>query len=210
MADVVRQYSDVVGRPAMMPYWSLGFHNCRSVPPSSSSLRGQEEGPSLAAVSECGCGRGRWGYESAAQLEEVVANYSQAGIPLDAAWADIDYMDGFKVGGAAREGGSGQGPGGQAEQQAASHTHVRAKSSPRRLVSCESQGGSLSCLPAGLHAEPRQLLAARHVCLRLRPARLGPPTRAHRRPGHQVPPARQPQHRWPQGTAGSHRHPRFL
>lgn len=29
--DVVRQYLDVVGRPALVPFWSLGFHNCRCV-----------------------------------------------------------------------------------------------------------------------------------------------------------------------------------
>ena len=28
-SDVVKQYLEVVGMPAMVPYWSLGFHNCR-------------------------------------------------------------------------------------------------------------------------------------------------------------------------------------
>lgn len=28
-ADVVRQFLEVVGKPAMMPFWSLGFHNCK-------------------------------------------------------------------------------------------------------------------------------------------------------------------------------------
>lgn len=28
-ADVVRQFLEVVGKPAMVPYWSLGFHNCK-------------------------------------------------------------------------------------------------------------------------------------------------------------------------------------
>ena len=28
-ADVVRQFQEVVGKPALVPYWSLGFHNCK-------------------------------------------------------------------------------------------------------------------------------------------------------------------------------------
>lgn len=61
-ADVVKQYLDVVGRPALVPYWSLGFHNCR------------------------------WGYESVDEIKAVVRNYSLAEIPLETQWVDIDYM----------------------------------------------------------------------------------------------------------------------
>ncbi|KAF1331225.1 Family 31 glycoside hydrolase, partial [Globisporangium splendens] len=64
-ADVVSQYTALIGRPKLQPYWSYGFHQCR------------------------------WGYQSAAALREVVNKYAAGKIPLDVIWADIDHMNKF-------------------------------------------------------------------------------------------------------------------
>ncbi|PHH79053.1 hypothetical protein CDD83_3898 [Cordyceps sp. RAO-2017] len=65
--EVAREYADIVGKPAMQPYWSLGFHQCR------------------------------YGYQDAYEVAEVVQNYSRANIPLETMWTDIDYMDRRRV-----------------------------------------------------------------------------------------------------------------
>lgn len=64
--EVVRQYLSVTGKPEMIPYWALGWHQCR------------------------------WGYKSLAETSEVVDRYASNGIPLEVMWNDIDYMDAYK------------------------------------------------------------------------------------------------------------------
>lgn len=63
LVEVSKQYPQVVGLPAMVPYLGFGFQQCR------------------------------WGYRDIHDIVEVVANYRRAGIPLETMYTDIDYMD---------------------------------------------------------------------------------------------------------------------
>lgn len=60
--NVVQQYTELVGRPFMPPYWALGFHLCR------------------------------WGYGGVDGMKKVIKRMRDAKMPFDTQWNDIDYM----------------------------------------------------------------------------------------------------------------------
>lgn len=62
-ADVLRQYSEIVGKPYFPPYWGLGFH------------------------------LSKYGYRTLAKTKEVWNRTRNAEIPYDTQWNDIDYLD---------------------------------------------------------------------------------------------------------------------
>jgi len=64
--SVVSQYLSIVGRPYLVPYWALGWHQCK------------------------------WGYNNLNEVKEVVRRYRESNIPLETMWTDIDYMDGYR------------------------------------------------------------------------------------------------------------------
>ncbi|NXV82715.1 MGA protein, partial [Atlantisia rogersi] len=59
---VVQEYTALVGRPVMPPYWALGFQLCR------------------------------YGYENDTEIATLVEDMKKANIPYDIQYADIDYM----------------------------------------------------------------------------------------------------------------------
>ncbi|XP_046858818.1 sucrase-isomaltase, intestinal-like [Xenia sp. Carnegie-2017] len=61
--DVVQQYTKLIGRPFMPPYWSLGFQLCR------------------------------YGYKDLNEVKEVVGEMKKYNIPQDVQYGDIDYME---------------------------------------------------------------------------------------------------------------------
>jgi lysosomal alpha-glucosidase len=60
--EVMDQYTNIIGKPAIPPYWSLGFHLCR------------------------------FNYGTLNHTRKILENNIKAGIPIDVQWNDLDYM----------------------------------------------------------------------------------------------------------------------
>ncbi|KAF1578868.1 UNVERIFIED_CONTAM: Maltase-glucoamylase, intestinal, partial [Eudyptes robustus] len=60
---VVQEYTALIGRPVMPPYWSLGFQLCR------------------------------YGYKNDSEIAQLVEGMKAAGIPYDVQYVDIDHME---------------------------------------------------------------------------------------------------------------------
>ena len=67
LPELTRKLQSLVGVTPLPPAWALGYQQCR------------------------------WGYESAAHLNDLDAKFTQHGIPADGLWLDIDYMESYKV-----------------------------------------------------------------------------------------------------------------
>ncbi|XP_057997223.1 uncharacterized protein LOC110646260 isoform X2 [Hevea brasiliensis] len=63
---VLKSLSCAIGTVFMPPKWALGYQQCR------------------------------WSYDSDKRVHEIARTFRKKGIPCDAIWMDIDYMDGFR------------------------------------------------------------------------------------------------------------------
>ena len=61
--SIVRQFRHIIGKSYIPPRWAFGYQQCR------------------------------WSYMSETEVEEVVDNYRERNIPIDAVYLDIDYME---------------------------------------------------------------------------------------------------------------------
>ncbi len=64
---VLERFTELTGRIWLPPRWALGNH------------------------------QSRWGYRSADEIRELAQRFRLRGLPLDALYLDIDYMDGYRV-----------------------------------------------------------------------------------------------------------------
>jgi alpha-glucosidase len=66
LLQVTRAYAQLTGVHGCRPYWALGYHQCR------------------------------WSYYPESRVQAIAAEFRQRGIPCDAIYLDIDYMDGYR------------------------------------------------------------------------------------------------------------------
>jgi len=66
MEKVVKNYTDLTGKPELPPLWALGFH------------------------------QSKWSYYPESNVKEVTKKFRNLKIPCDAIYLDIDYMDGWR------------------------------------------------------------------------------------------------------------------
>jgi alpha-glucosidase len=67
LPELTRKLQAMVGTTPLPPAWALGYHQCR------------------------------WGYQSAADLNQLDEKFRAHGIPADGLWLDIEYMEGYRV-----------------------------------------------------------------------------------------------------------------
>lgn len=65
-AAVLEEYTRLVGRQWIPPWWSLGYH------------------------------QSRWTYTPESYFEQVAATFRTLGLPADGIWLDIEYMNGYR------------------------------------------------------------------------------------------------------------------
>lgn len=65
--QLVERYTELTGRHALPPLWSLGYQQCR------------------------------WSYTPEARVRKLAQDFREHDVPCDALYLDIDYMDGFRV-----------------------------------------------------------------------------------------------------------------
>ena len=85
-AEVARQYAQVTGTPAEVPYWSFGLHQCRYGYEGPFFLRVLWLGASDRALTGLLLGL------DYIDVAGVISNYSAAGIPLETMWTDIGEL----------------------------------------------------------------------------------------------------------------------
>jgi alpha-glucosidase (family GH31 glycosyl hydrolase) len=64
--DIIKQYHNIIGKPALPPAWSLGWH---------------------AAA---------YAYTNQSAVQNNIDQYASKKIPLEGIWLDIEYMDGYR------------------------------------------------------------------------------------------------------------------
>lgn len=66
LKDIAKQFRRMIGRSYIAPKWAFGYQ------------------------------QSRWGYMNEEDIRQAVRGHRERGIPLDAVYLDIDYMDGYK------------------------------------------------------------------------------------------------------------------